>query len=61
MLVANGSTVERVHGAFVSDEEVDAIVKAATPTPVIEDEEILEEEFVIMCEDLETGEVYQFA
>ena len=61
MLVANGSTVERVHGAFVSDEEVDAIVKAATPAPIIEEEEILEDEFVIMCENLETGEVFQFA
>lgn len=55
MLVSNGSTVKRVHGAFVGDDEVDAIVEA-TVTKVAEK---IVDDFIIMCENHETGEIFE--
>jgi S-DNA-T family DNA segregation ATPase FtsK/SpoIIIE len=55
MLISNGSTVRRVHGAFVSDDEVDTIVENAV-TKVAEK---IVDDFIIICEDLITGEIFE--
>lgn len=57
MLISNGSTVERVHGAFIGDEEVDALVES-TVSKVAEE---IFDKFVIMCEEHDTGKVYELA